>query len=222
MGQYYKAICLDTKQCYTPDGVKLMEHSYICNRDVMVVSQLLYGNNEWAGKRLVWAGDYGEGKFESEFPDPIRYREDDNYERPLYAIASNWFEELGPKFDYCNYSSFEEYKLNLETFYQNALNHGAQDICYYVNEDRKEYVDLAHAKPGYRADIYVHPLPILCSYGCGEGGGDYFISETHRSFPYIGLWAGGRIRSYKAGEEDCLIGYTLIDPGFTEADEDEV
>lgn len=200
-----------------------MEHSYTCNGDVMVVSHLLYGDNEWAGKRLVWAGDYGKGKFESQFPDHLRYRkenEHDEYEYSLYAIARNWFEELGVKFDFS--SSYEAHRLKLEEVYQDVLSHGAQDIRYYVNEDRKEYVDLDHAKPGYRADIYVHPLPILCSYGCGEGGGDYYASETHRSFPYIGLWAGDRIRAYKVGEENALVGYKLIDPGFTEADEDEV
>lgn len=194
-----------------------MEHSYLRNGSVLAISHLLYQNNPWAGKRIVWAGDYGTGKFENEFPESLRLRRNDDgdeYEYPLYAIASQWFEELGVQYE----SGMMDYDQRLDHELDQAVNNGALDIRYFVNEDRNEYIDLIQAGQGYREDIYIHPLPILCSYGCGEGGGDYLPSEDHPSVPFIGLWVGQRIRAYKEGEEDALTGYKLITPGFTEAD----
>lgn len=64
MGQYYKPVCLDTREwIYThkfDSGLKLMEHSYLDNRLLKVVEALLAPGGEWHEKRIVWAGDYAD------------------------------------------------------------------------------------------------------------------------------------------------------------------
>jgi hypothetical protein len=70
MGQYYHPLVLADKSnavkghLYSHEfsnGLKLMEHSYIGNYFVEAAERLLaFGS--WRGKRLVWAGDYGDLK----------------------------------------------------------------------------------------------------------------------------------------------------------------
>jgi hypothetical protein len=48
-----------------------------------------------------------------------------------------------------------------------------------------EYVDTKKMKKcGYKKKWQIHPLSILCSEGCGQGGGDYFGESD-----LIGKWA---------------------------------
>jgi len=62
MGQYYKPICIDTKEYlnahHYDNGLKLMEHSWIGNNFVCAVEGMLTPKGHWHNKHIVWAGDY--------------------------------------------------------------------------------------------------------------------------------------------------------------------
>jgi hypothetical protein len=64
MGQYYKAISIDHKECVNPhalfNGAKLMEHSYLGNAVTDTVMVLLA--DQWHGTHIVWAGDYADNE----------------------------------------------------------------------------------------------------------------------------------------------------------------
>lgn len=70
MGQYFIAVNVDDMEHVDPhkydNGAKLMEHSYITNRFVEAVEFLLIDDgvdkSRWAGKRIVWAGDYADAE----------------------------------------------------------------------------------------------------------------------------------------------------------------
>lgn len=90
MGQYYKAINLDTKEYINPhdydNGLKLMEHSYIGNDFTETVESLLAPGKPWHKTRLVWAGDY---------MDPGLFV--DNEEDTLYSLSYEEFDKVKPK-----------------------------------------------------------------------------------------------------------------------------
>jgi hypothetical protein len=83
MGQYYKAVSLDTKQFVSPFGAKLMEHSWIGNSYMKRVENLLSPGNPWHKTQLVWAGDYGDKLLFTDDPD-----------RNLYDLASDEFTNI--------------------------------------------------------------------------------------------------------------------------------
>lgn len=78
MGQYYKPVSLDRKEflythdfksrlkradgkfIYVGEGLKLMEHSYIGNKIMNAVENMIIPNGRWYKNRLVWAGDYAD------------------------------------------------------------------------------------------------------------------------------------------------------------------
>lgn len=80
MGQYYKPVSLDRKEyIYTHDlksrfkrndgkiiylgqGLKLMEHSYIGNKVMNAVENMIIPGGKWYKNRLVWAGDYADNE----------------------------------------------------------------------------------------------------------------------------------------------------------------
>ena len=84
MGQYYKPVSLDKKEyLYTHDfktkhtrddgktfitgeGLKLMEHSYIGNKIMNAVENLIIPGGSWCFTRLVWAGDYADNEKDTE------------------------------------------------------------------------------------------------------------------------------------------------------------
>lgn len=80
MGQYYKAVSLDSKQFISPFGAKLMEHSWMENSYMLQVEQLLSPGNAWHKTRLVWTGDYSDKELFTGDP-----------ERNLYDMAADYF-----------------------------------------------------------------------------------------------------------------------------------
>lgn len=64
MGQYYYPASLDKMEgVYSHDfgsGLKLMEHSWVGNKFVGVVGNLISPGGKWYGDRIVWAGDYAD------------------------------------------------------------------------------------------------------------------------------------------------------------------
>lgn len=83
MGQYYKAVSLDTKQFVPPFGAKLMEHSWIDNSFMLYVQQLLAPGNPWHKTKIVWTGDYSDRELFTGDP-----------ERNLYDLAADEFTDL--------------------------------------------------------------------------------------------------------------------------------
>lgn len=87
MGQYYSPIALDEngkingwvyshdikEKFKCPDGrtimigegLKLMEHSWIGNKMMLVIENLLIPGGKWYKKRIVWAGDYADNETDS-------------------------------------------------------------------------------------------------------------------------------------------------------------
>ena len=64
MGQYYKPLNIETMEwVYSHnygDGLKLMEHSYVGNKFVGAVMDLMTEGKRWHKKPIVWCGDYAE------------------------------------------------------------------------------------------------------------------------------------------------------------------
>ena len=105
MGQYYNPIAIDKKEyVYSHDfgsGLKLMEHSYVGNDFVREVEKLL--NDQWAGSRFVWAGDYAE-PIDNIVNGPNHYHLCDSVYRKLKKLIVS--KEEGHAF---------QYVLNLDT-----------------------------------------------------------------------------------------------------------
>ena len=57
MGQYYKSVTVDTKECVVSwdfgSGAKLMEHSWMKYPFVKFVENLIAEDGVWHGKRIV-------------------------------------------------------------------------------------------------------------------------------------------------------------------------
>jgi len=87
MGQYYKPISIDKKQyVYSHEydnGLKLMEHSWIGNRFVGVVEDLIAEGGAWHGDRIVWAGDYAD--------------EEKNRKSNLFSLTEKKDSKINPK-----------------------------------------------------------------------------------------------------------------------------
>lgn len=85
MGQYYKAVNMDKKEYVRPhaydNGAKLLEHSYIKNDFLGVVTTLL--KKEWKGDRVIWLGDY--------------FEKDENPDIPLNWSEIESWDEITPK-----------------------------------------------------------------------------------------------------------------------------
>ena len=163
MGQYFRAINIDTKEIVSPydyeNGAKLAEHSWIGNRYLGAVECMLTPNGKWYRKRLVWSGDYADdGKF---VPDGYDKSE------TLYSIACEHFAKLKPR------------KFRLPKEYR-----------YIVNYSKDEYIDrsILPNSNGWR----VNPLSILTCDGNGRGGGDYHCRNDIDA-KYVGSWAGDEI-----------------------------
>lgn len=163
MGQYYKAINVDTGEWANAhqydSGVKLMEHSYVNNEFVMAVKKMLMPGGRWHKARIVWAGDYGEMTWKN--------------------IASNHVEKFAAELD-------DKGKLyNTNSF--DMVPVGSFDIecpwdLYLVNHDKKLYISYnalykqssdKEKQSGDPTGWDIDPLPLLTADGNGAGGGDY-------------------------------------------------
>ena len=67
---------------------------------------------------------------------------------------------------------------------------GESVFKYIVNYDKKEYIAIPRFNPSIAK---YHPLPLLCSCGNGENGGDYYIDDDDIMENYVGRWAYDRI-----------------------------
>ena len=100
MGQYYKAVNIDKKEYVRPhaydNGAKLLEHSYIKNDFLGVVTTLL--KKEWKGDRVIWLGDYFE---KDENPAvPLDWESTENYDQltpPATTVKKGFLNNLTKK-----------------------------------------------------------------------------------------------------------------------------
>jgi hypothetical protein len=182
MGQYYKPISLDKKQCIRPwdydNGAKLMEHSYIGNELVAVVESLIAEGGEWFGDRIVWGGDYADPEVD----------ENGN------VITSTWTDErtgVVKPYDVTLYDMVGDNLIKPDKVKR-------PNYRYLVNMDTKEYVDFNHVPvdhvwqngpKGRKFPIKIHPLPLLTCEGNSRGGGDYRTKESD----IIGKWTRNRV-----------------------------
>lgn len=98
MGQYYKPVSVEKREhVYSHaygNGLKLMEHSWIGNDFVGVVSDLIAEGGAWHGDKIVWAGDYAD--------------EEKNRKSNLYTLSKT---EIKPEVSKNKY----RYVVNLDT-----------------------------------------------------------------------------------------------------------
>jgi len=158
MGQYYNVIILAEnaegekeyiRGWFDPfaygNGCKLMEHSYVGNKFVTAVEEVLRNGGTFYKTRVVWAGDYADQE-----PNEEAAEEPQN----LYNLATE---------DIC-FNAPSPYNQD-GIRYKREANTDMTAYPYIVNHTKRQYVD----KTGRR----IHPLPILTSEGNGRGGGDF-------------------------------------------------
>ena len=192
MGQYFKAICLDknfkiengkVKTCGKKvierfcepfeynNFLKMMEHAYVGNLYVEAAIRMLYyccQVNHVNAMPFVWCGDYAETSIK------------ENEDFTVYDQV-RFLKEKAPKATeaYRNFKTVDKPEVfpNFGKVKQNIV---------LVNYDKKEYVRIPSERP---MAYTIHPLPILCADGNGNGGGDY-----HGTYmKYVGRWAYNRI-----------------------------
>lgn len=189
MGQYYKLVVLYNKRknCKNEDkvacalssydygnGAKLMEFSYINNKFVSALEELInQEHGKYAGLPVVCCGDYADEECYKLNANSIRYmggnsediRCDVGTKPTLYTLASYYID---------NHKGGEKVNGN--------------HYRYIINLDKNIFIDTEKIKKdtyGYR----IHPLPLLVSEGNGRGGGDYH----GKCMRYVGTWARNRV-----------------------------
>ena len=80
---------------------------------------------------------------------------------------------------------------------------------YAVNLDKNEFVILKEDKKSWA----IHPLSLLCAYGCGRGSGDFRAKTGSKS---VGIWAFDRI--LVTNDKTKVNGLKEIKPKFRERD----
>ena len=201
MGQYWKSVCLDTKEQMEPhkydNGAKIMEHSWLKNNFVQAVEGMLTPKGKWWQKKLVWAGDYMDDNIYIDPADLLKVKQKifDEYHE-TYPEQYPDVESTGANLYYVSDEMFKEVRpahIDMESY------------PFIVNYDENQYVDKRDC-PDNNGWI-IHPLPLLTCSGNGRGGGDY-----HQGNGFIGIWAGDRIGVVKTAPKD----YELITPNFIE------
>lgn len=164
MGQYYHPVSLEKKSYVSShdfdNGLKLMEHSYIGNKFVNAVEQLIAKGGNWFGDRIVWAGDYA---------DPELNDDGSISEKNLVDLCED---RIKPQIDKIKYFRFLVNRTKKE----------------FVDLSKVPVCDTYHWKDDngkiHTTFYKIHPLPLLTCEGNGRGGGDY-----HGESELIGAWA---------------------------------
>lgn len=150
MGQYYKPINIESMEwVYSHDygdGLKLMEHSYVGNKFVGVVMQLMTKGNRWHKKPIVWCGDYY----------------NDEGEEPYYSYLQP-YHKLEP--DEC----MDDNKQKRAILINHTKKEYARFYSFPLDELKKQIVDRLEGNKEW----VINPLPLLTALGNGRGGGDY-------------------------------------------------
>ena len=209
MGQYYRGAILSKTsntnkrikvvKAFCPyahkNGAKLMEHSYVGNNYVKSYELALAG--EFYGQPFVWAGDYA---------DTFTFNEK---EHDVYALACRLIlKEATVRAKEQGYKRNPEKNTLFKDFRSKTRENG--EYTYRRMEDFVDvltYEDSIPVKHKYILNftkmmytvipekdkssefLTIHPLPLLCAFGNGRGGGDY----RGKNMELIGAWAFDRI-----------------------------
>ena len=196
MGQYYIPVIVlgnkIKKAVYSHaygNGLKLMEHSYIGNNFVNAVLHEIF-EGPLGAQRLVWLGDYADyfveqSKIGTDYaPGIINTNPDIEH-----ILSEADFEEL---------MKVHEADTKTDTIFVHNKNEKTAQLPpahrYVVNFDKHEYIDLVEWTKVMDKEYpshgwVVHPIPLLCSVGNGNGGGDYCGADDEA----CGRWAYDRI-----------------------------
>lgn len=201
MGQYYKCVNITTKEFIKPDGLKLMEHSYLYNRDVNYVLSLLRPSGPWHKSIIVWCGDYSEDNVVPILDGLSKDGWNHSIKRVnLYHCSELGYKELSVPEDYKRIDNDES-----GDKYLKSIAADIEAFPYLVNHTTKEYINLMTEITNEDA---VHPLPLATASGNGLGGGDYSGEDDDR----VGEWCGhclsneGHIFDLSEYEE-CVFGW---------------
>lgn len=207
MGQYYKAICLNTKGFVEPwdysNGAKLMEHSYIGNNFLEVVESLLSKNGKWYKKRIVWAGDYME---------PYQFLSGTEINRLEKKLSKECIKLEGDYRYLTDRTTLYNYVSDVKRNGKESLENINPKDKILINHSLKKYIDLtplwmrAQLEEG---SLVIHPLSLLtCTSNQGGGGGYSGVNEN-----LVGSWAGHIISL----EKNIPEGFDKVDVEFEEA-----
>lgn len=219
MGQYYRPVNLDKKECLDPHkfngGLKLMETCYVGNNYIDALTYLLA--NDWHGDRVILCGDYAWEDGGSQATVLHRMAESDPYE------SSENFTDRSTDFSCCNKTwsvyvkgnnmrlgHFEEVKL------QGSFHIDAGHCRYVVDETAGRFYDREKAPVAWMGktdggEEYIartDPLSIFMAVGNGLGGGDYHGPNEY----LVGSWVGHDITA----ANEPPVGCTEIECPFDE------
>jgi len=170
MGQYYKAVNVDNGEWMNAHpydaGLKLMEHSYTGNNFVCAVKKLLSPGGPWHKARIVWAGDYGEMRWEDVAKDEVTE----------FASALAGEEGVLYNTEKCHKLEPPEHLTDPED-------------KFLVNHTKKMFISYARVAKATAVSWSIDPLPLLTSNGNGCGDGDYHGVHEDQ----CGSWAADSI-----------------------------
>ena len=216
MGQYYHIYVLpypershsrpDFKRAeiFTPNGIKLMEHSWLGNTSVNKVMEFLVDNPS----SVAWIGDYSDDAKNNlnGHLTPCEFR----------AVYNAVWSEDG-------WALGNAHRKEIEEMTQEEVKALRNDMAdaYIINESKHQVISLRKYAElhweRYRLEKegnpdehwYEHPLPLLTACGNGQGGGDFYRNGT--GFNNVGIWAFDTIRvdftqpsGYSDVTADCL------------------
>ena len=166
MGQYYTVANVDKKQMFSPDGIKLTEHSWIGNDSMQKLYELLM--TDWKKDRVVVAGDYFEAS--------------ENKDVGLGDIEGQIYDQEWDRPDLTIKGTDEDHIQEQQT-------------RFYISYDKKEFIDLSKLPkftPYWDSKDWIfNPLSLMIACGNGRGGGDF--DEENQGFEFVGRWAGNRV-----------------------------
>lgn len=205
MGQYFRPIVLKknwklAKQpvkasvlCYDFDnGAKLMEHSYVGNKFVNKVMQILA--NQYYGYHFVWCGDYADEVENSRGESVDLYDKAGDF---IDREVEDFFTDLPREEKYT-----QAYNDLCDTFVEDYV-----EYKYLINLSKKVYVVMEKNNPD---EWQVHPLPLFTCNSNGRGGGDYRLDDER-----VGSWAFDRIAV--SNDDEAIKGLKKVD-GYFEMD----
>jgi hypothetical protein len=235
MGQYYKIINTTKKEFMRSNGgVKLMEFSWEPNGVCLALKSLMLGR--WKNDQVLVVGDYahddpryvdhfkeivsmdpilkeiGERNYKDSLDNqaisakgghPYSVPEEEKYN--LYSIFDEDYSDLGIK----------QLKLSKNKLAINftAYNHTKKQY-FNSNEGCFEALNFVVESDEYRL-MRVDPLNLLLAVGNGLGGGDYREVDDE-DYHLVGSWAFDQIELVDAKKDPHLVGYTKINPAFSD------
>ena len=209
MGQYWMPILKneDGKLEYLcthdwDNGYKFMEHCYVENPVPNMVMFRIFKNP----LPVAWVGDYCEEPIWEGGPKGQDLWDD---------------KELDKMFKLINYNSIPDYRKSRVSRRPNDKEVSDQDVLdmtrlfsyrnllryTLVNHTKEEYLSMNEYLSKFQVDDWIiNPLPVLVATpsSMGDGGGDYYSSNTN--FDKVGKWCWDSI----SVEEDIPEGYSKL------------